>query len=197
MHASTSGYCRAELVAVAVTANKVCCVPVPLLVGAARLPVCAELTTTMKELGDLLTADEIAQFVKLMDTDNDGVVGVSTARCLHMSLCSRTGVSSAGLPWILLLILLLDTLYVRSMKSSCEPCATTCPCWQDGPPRPQRHTARHGRLASVNPQQLRSSRQRGRRAGCWWESRVLWRKHLVTLCEPCDVRGSKAGRPAN
>lgn len=59
--------------------------PVPLLVGAARSPVCAELITTMKEIGDLLTAGEIAQFFKPMDTDNDGVVGVSAARCLHMS----------------------------------------------------------------------------------------------------------------
>jgi hypothetical protein len=37
----------------------------------------AELTITMKELGDLLTANEIARFVKIMDKNNNGVVDVS------------------------------------------------------------------------------------------------------------------------
>lgn len=45
-----------------------------------------QLTTTMKELGDLLSAEEIAAFVALMDHDKDGVVGVSTpaGRELHV-----------------------------------------------------------------------------------------------------------------
>lgn len=40
----------------------------------------------MKELGDLLSAEEIAAFVALMDHDKDGVVGVSTpaGRELHV-----------------------------------------------------------------------------------------------------------------
>lgn len=41
----------------------------------------AELTTTMRELGDLLTADEIAKFVAIMDKNSDGVVGVSVCLC--------------------------------------------------------------------------------------------------------------------
>jgi Ca2+-binding EF-hand superfamily protein len=40
----------------------------------------AELTTTMKELGDLLTAEEISTFVSIMDKNADGVVGVSWSR---------------------------------------------------------------------------------------------------------------------
>jgi hypothetical protein len=63
--------------------------PTSLLLGAAALSAPAsELTNTMKELGDLLTGDEIAQFVKLMDTDNDGVVGVSAASRLHSATVS-------------------------------------------------------------------------------------------------------------
>ena len=49
----------------------------------------------MKELGDLLTGDEIAQFVKLMDTDNDGVVGVSAASRLHTAALSRQVAAAA------------------------------------------------------------------------------------------------------
>jgi hypothetical protein len=43
----------------------------------------------MKELGDLLTTDEIARFVKIMDKDNNGVVEVSTAM-LRMRSAART-----------------------------------------------------------------------------------------------------------
>ncbi|WIA17045.1 hypothetical protein OEZ85_013953 [Tetradesmus obliquus] len=35
----------------------------------------AELRTTMSELGDLLTEEEIMSFVSIMDVDNDGVIG--------------------------------------------------------------------------------------------------------------------------
>ncbi|KAF6254221.1 hypothetical protein COO60DRAFT_337541 [Scenedesmus sp. NREL 46B-D3] len=35
----------------------------------------AELRTTMSELGDLLTEEEIMAFVSIMDVDNDGVIG--------------------------------------------------------------------------------------------------------------------------
>jgi calmodulin len=41
-----------------------------------------ELRTTMHELGDLLTEDEIMSFMAIMDIDNDGVIGV----CLQCSL---------------------------------------------------------------------------------------------------------------
>eukprot|EP00967_Tisochrysis_lutea_P083040 scaffold115200_cov16-Tisochrysis_lutea.AAC.1 len=34
-----------------------------------------ELRTTMHELGDLLTEDEIMSFMAIMDIDNDGVIG--------------------------------------------------------------------------------------------------------------------------
>lgn len=37
----------------------------------------AELTTVMQELGDLLTTEELAAFVAIMDKNADGVVGVS------------------------------------------------------------------------------------------------------------------------
>lgn len=37
----------------------------------------AELTTVMTELGDLLTQEELATFVSIMDKNADGVVGVS------------------------------------------------------------------------------------------------------------------------
>lgn len=36
-----------------------------------------ELRTTMHELGDLLEEQEIAQFMSVMDVNNDGVIGVS------------------------------------------------------------------------------------------------------------------------
>jgi hypothetical protein len=36
-----------------------------------------ELTTVMQELGDLLTTEELAAFVAIMDKNADGVVGVS------------------------------------------------------------------------------------------------------------------------
>lgn len=36
-----------------------------------------ELRTTMHELGDLLTEDEIVSFMSVMDVNNDGVIGVS------------------------------------------------------------------------------------------------------------------------
>lgn len=48
------------------------------------LPARAELTTTMKELGDLLTPEEISTFVAIMDKNSDGVVGVS---CLINNAC--------------------------------------------------------------------------------------------------------------
>ena len=35
-----------------------------------------ELRTTMHELGDLLTEEEIASFMAIMDVNNDGVIGV-------------------------------------------------------------------------------------------------------------------------
>jgi len=41
----------------------------------------AELITTMKELGDLLTTEEITTFVSIMDKNADGVVGVSGLQC--------------------------------------------------------------------------------------------------------------------
>lgn len=36
-----------------------------------------ELRTTMHELGDLLTEEEIMAFMQVMDVNNDGVIGVS------------------------------------------------------------------------------------------------------------------------
>lgn len=55
--------------------------PKPQKQGYATVPLscAAELTTTMTELGGLLTAEEISKFVSIMDTDNNGVVGVSDA----------------------------------------------------------------------------------------------------------------------
>jgi len=41
----------------------------------------AELRTTMHELGDLLTEEEIQAFMAIMDSDNDGIIGVSDAIC--------------------------------------------------------------------------------------------------------------------
>lgn len=51
----------------------------------------AELTTTMKELGDLLTAEEITTFVTIMDKNADGVVGVSGVHCSDCLLWSKHG----------------------------------------------------------------------------------------------------------
>ena len=36
----------------------------------------SELRTTMHELGDLLTEEEIVAFMQIMDLDNNGVIGV-------------------------------------------------------------------------------------------------------------------------
>lgn len=41
----------------------------------------AELRTTMHELGDLLTEEEIQAFMAIMDSDNDGIIGVSDTIC--------------------------------------------------------------------------------------------------------------------
>ena len=45
-----------------------------------------ELRTTMHELGDLLTEDEIMSFMAIMDVDNDGVIGVSNCERMLQSL---------------------------------------------------------------------------------------------------------------
>lgn len=59
----------------------------------------AELTTTMKELGDLLTADEIAKFVKIMDKDNNGVVEVRAppwCACAGLHAAEQHSAQQAG-----------------------------------------------------------------------------------------------------
>lgn len=52
----------------------------------------AELTTVMQELGDLLTTEELAAFVAIMDKNADGVVGVSKPAL--PSVCTVAGSSS-------------------------------------------------------------------------------------------------------
>ncbi len=47
-----------------------------------------ELRTTMHELGDLLTEDEIMSFMAIMDIDNDGVIGVRSLQGICMPLPS-------------------------------------------------------------------------------------------------------------
>lgn len=42
-----------------------------------RTTCCNACRTTMSELGDLLTEEEICAFIAIMDVDNDGVIGVS------------------------------------------------------------------------------------------------------------------------
>ena len=47
-----------------------------------------ELRTTMHELGDLLSEEEIHAFMAVMDVNNDGVIGVSPrgrGRCVCCS----------------------------------------------------------------------------------------------------------------
>jgi hypothetical protein len=55
----------------------------------------AELTTTMKELGDLLTAEEISTFVSIMDKNADGVVGVSLVKAAPLWLDTAVSDSAA------------------------------------------------------------------------------------------------------
>ena len=45
-----------------------------------------ELRTTMHELGDLLSEEEIHAFMAVMDVNNDGVIGVSSV-CVGGALC--------------------------------------------------------------------------------------------------------------
>jgi hypothetical protein len=49
----------------------------------------AELRTTMHELGDLLTEEEIQAFMAIMDSDNDGIIGVSDAIICNMDLAGQ------------------------------------------------------------------------------------------------------------
>ena len=76
-----------------------------------------ELRTTMHELGDLLSEEEIHAFMAVMDVNNDGVIGVSP--------CGRGRcVCSSGWPCI------YEWIFMRNALPSCPPAV----------PRVHRHT---------------------------------------------------------
>lgn len=54
-----------------------------------------ELRTTMHELGDLLTEEEIVAFMQVMDVNNDGVIGVSYPIPSTMLTCAVHVTTSA------------------------------------------------------------------------------------------------------
>lgn len=52
----------------------------------------SELRTTMSELGNMLTDEEISAFIAIMDVDGDGVIGVSchSGGCAPSRCCPKT-----------------------------------------------------------------------------------------------------------